>query len=737
MQYNQHNERTAPLLQRRSLDNVEVSNMKKSFWEKMSMMALAVCLCLSCLSITTAYAEETDTLNDSMEYLVNECGPRLAATPNEDKAAAYIKAQFESFGYTDVEWAKPDKNGGYTGKLTFSDGSADIYGNCYPNNPDNGAFEQIAAPLVNVGTAEAVVLPEGVSGEIIAAATFSGSLNIDLVNGVVDQIKAANAEVTVKGLLLAKKDSIKVTSPGKADRDAMNKSAIPCVVTTQYFLDKAIDKADLLVSVERYELAKTNAVIATKPAATDDPDAIIIVTAHMDSVIAAPGASDNATGVAALIELAKKFSTIDNGNIQIKFAAVGSEESGGMLGSVYVVNSLSAEEKAIAINLNMDMLGGIADAAGGAKLNAVSMDINPRPLAFNLPAYLVTDGAANVTWADGIENVRIFRYGGSDHTKFAAVGIDAASMIIVTDEDDDIETINHSSADTLENNYSYDRLKMCTNLMANGIQKAIDKQLSKKAELLFTQTADGYTAQLINGAQLFKLYDAVTVTLTEILPEDAAEDAVAATAELTFTADALTQAVSVDPTAYTVDSVATGSGISDNKNAERAEQYKIFQTALVSEVEIESDAAAAVEELIDAIGEVKLSKTEQIAAAIEAFEALTEEEQAAVDNLDTLVAAVEELLEQAAEVDAVNAAIAELTDESDKETILAAKKAYDALDDEQKALITDYAKLEAAVKAVSAPQTGDTFNTALFTGMMLLSMTAAAALVLQTKKQKA
>ena len=77
-----------------------------------------------------------------------------------------------------------------------------------------------------------------------------------------------------------------------------------------------------------------------------------------------------------------------------------------MLGSVYVVNSLSAEEKAIAINLNMDMLGGIADAAGGAKLNAVSMDINPRPLAFNLPAYLVTDGAANVTWADGIENVR-------------------------------------------------------------------------------------------------------------------------------------------------------------------------------------------------------------------------------------------------------------------------------------------------------------------------------------------
>ena len=54
MQYNQHNERTAPLLQRRSLDNVEVSNMKKSFWKKMLTTALAICLCVSC--VTPAFA---------------------------------------------------------------------------------------------------------------------------------------------------------------------------------------------------------------------------------------------------------------------------------------------------------------------------------------------------------------------------------------------------------------------------------------------------------------------------------------------------------------------------------------------------------------------------------------------------------------------------------------------------------------------------------------------------------
>lgn len=763
---------------------LEVTIMKKSFWKKMLTTALAACMTLSVAFAGNAYAaEETDTLNATMNYLVEECGPRLAATPNEDKAAAYIKAQFESFGYTDVEWAKPVKNGGYTGKLTFSDGSADIYGNCYPNNPTNGTFDKITAPLVNVGTAEEVVLPEGVTGDIIAAATFTGSLNTALLNSVVEQIAAINADVTVKGLLLAKADSIKVTSAAKADRDALNKSSIPCVVTTQYLLDKAIDKADKLVGVERYELANTNAVIATKPAATDDPDAIIIVSAHMDSVIAAPGASDNATGSAALVELAKIFSTVDNGNIKLIFASVGSEESGGMLGTQYVISTLTPEEKAIAINLNMDMLGAIQPAVGNAPLNAVSMDIYcPRgtALTLNLPAYLVTNGAKDITWAEGIENVRIFKYGASDHQVFQQAGIDAASMIVVTDEDDEIETINHSSADTLENNYSYDRLKMCTALMANGIQTAIDKQLSKKAEILFAETADGYTAELVNGAQLFKLYDKVEVTLT-------AEDA--ATETLTFAADVLTQAVAADPAACTIAAVGSGTGIADNKNAERNEGLKNFAAALVCEVEIESNAAAAVEELIDAIGDVTLAKAEQIIAAAEAAEALSEGELAGVDNLDTLISAVEELVELALEVEAVNEAIANLNEESeaeevmavqdaydaltdeqktyiedvakleaaveaaevelvndaiealpedaDKETVLAVKAAYDALSDAQKALITNYAKLEAAVKAVAAPETGDMTPVALLSGLMSMSLLAAAAAVLQLKKQKA
>ena len=58
-------------------------------------------------------------------------------------------------------------------------------------------------------------------------------------------------------------------------------------------------------------------------------------------------------------------------------------------------------------------------------------------------------------------------------------------------------------------------------------------------------------------------------------------------------------------------------------------------------------------------------------------------------------------------------------------------------DAEQKAMVSNYSKLLAAEKALKAPATGDTFNATWCIALMTISMLAAAALVLQTKKQKA
>jgi Zn-dependent M28 family amino/carboxypeptidase len=65
-------------------------------------------------------------------------------------------------------------------------------------------------------------------------------------------------------------------------------------------------------------------IIVTK-AGKDKKDKIIIICAHYDSVLGSPGADDNASGVAALLELARLFSQLDL-NKTLKFIAFTNEE---------------------------------------------------------------------------------------------------------------------------------------------------------------------------------------------------------------------------------------------------------------------------------------------------------------------------------------------------------------------------------------------------------------------------
>ena len=102
-------------------------------------------------------------------------------------------------------------------------------------------------------------------------------------------------------------------------------------------------------------------------------------------------------------------------------------------------------------------------------------------------------------------------------------------------------------------------------------------------------------------------------------------------------------------------------------------------------------------EKIDAIGEVTLASEEAIAAARAAYEALTEAQQAQVTNYDKLTAAEARLtdLKAAKAVDDLIDAIGEVTLESE-EAIAAARAAYEALTEAQKAEVKSYDKLTAA-----------------------------------------
>ena len=108
-------------------------------------------------------------------------------------------------------------------------------------------------------------------------------------------------------------------------------------------------------------------------------------------------------------------------------------------------------------------------------------------------------------------------------------------------------------------------------------------------------------------------------------------------------------------------------------------------------------AAKAVDDMIDAIGEVTLESEETITAARAAYGALTEARQAEVKSYDKLTAAEARLadLKAAKPVDDMIDAIGEVTLESE-DAIAAARAAYEALTEAQKAEVKSYDKLTAA-----------------------------------------
>ena len=117
-------------------------------------------------------------------------------------------------------------------------------------------------------------------------------------------------------------------------------------------------------------------------------------------------------------------------------------------------------------------------------------------------------------------------------------------------------------------------------------------------------------------------------------------------------------------------------------------------------------AVAAVKELIDAIGEVTLESGDAIDAARAAYDKLPEAKKVLVDNYEKLTAAEEAytaLVDAAAAkaVDDLIDAIGEVTLESG-DAIKAARAAYDALTDTQKELVKNYEKLTAAEEAYTA-----------------------------------
>ncbi|WP_089127371.1 M28 family peptidase [Tolypothrix sp. NIES-4075] len=81
----------------------------------------------------------------------------------------------------------------------------------------------------------------------------------------------------------------------------------------------------------------------------------ILIAAHYDAVPGTPGADDNATGVAVLLELARMFAT-EPAKYPLRLVAFDMEEY-GLLGSADYAAKLKQEKRSLRLMMSLEMLG--------------------------------------------------------------------------------------------------------------------------------------------------------------------------------------------------------------------------------------------------------------------------------------------------------------------------------------------------------------------------------------------
>ena len=480
-----------------------------------SMIMTLSCGFVSASSGGSYKASDAERLHSHVEAQSEGIGVRLMGTPNEKAAAEYIKGAFAENGYDAEiqEYQLPENRASSVAAINIGD--KEYYGNYYYS----GELDTISDPAVKNFT---LTDPKEEDLTCIDGWDVEKGSAVVVNNGIFKKLQLlseAKAEANPDYQALSAEDFLKMAiekaEAGDAAalivyNDETNRSlrlsnvtgnSIP-VFAFNRTVGEELNDSKAVTQISIIERGPSWNVYAVKEASTAEPNAIIHVTGHLDSVMGSPGATDNASAVAALLELARLYKDVDTGGVEIRFIAVGGEE-GGLNGSRAYVKSLTDEEAAISINFNMDML-----STSWAGADTVSLDINPYGSAeFNIAAALIITGSEDLNLIEGTKNLRWFQYGASDHVSFYEREIDAASMIRTTDETDDIEPVNHTADDSMTANYSKARLEECTNMVSKGIARAIDNKLSKV--LIGSIDEKDNQVTVVNAKDLSYLYEAV------------------------------------------------------------------------------------------------------------------------------------------------------------------------------------------------------------------------------------
>lgn len=193
--------------------------------------------------------------------------------------------------------------------------------------------------------------------------------------------------------------------------------------------NKVIINATVTTSGEIKEVVSQNVIGTLNAKESKNNTPTIVIGAHYDCVDT-PGANDNASGTAAVLELARVMSQYEY-DANIKFIAFGAEEV-GLVGAYNFVENLDKNERdKIAAMINMDMVG-VGDNVGiwtiGDKASSVMADLAEVYVKKHDLAYLEPDFEDR-----------------SDHAAFAENGIPSVYFTYEVDPN------YHTDEDTIAN----------------------------------------------------------------------------------------------------------------------------------------------------------------------------------------------------------------------------------------------------------------------------------------------
>ncbi|WP_026568592.1 M28 family peptidase [Bacillus sp. UNC41MFS5] len=362
----------------------------------------------------------SENMYNTIKYL--SAVPREAGTEGEVRGVEYIESQFKSLGLETKRIPFPIYDFKTNRELAEVDG-VDLKGHAFSGSGSG----KVTANLVDVGLANDVQVD--LTGKI-ALVERGGITFVQKVKNVVAKGAA--------GVLMYNSSTNIGNNFGQAE------GQVPAVAITHEQGLELVEKlkngpvgATLDVDIEKIE--KTSYVVEAKlkPNKNKDTGQIVTIGAHHDSVHLGPGANDDASGVSAVLELARIFvnTPIDT---EVRFLTFGSEER-GMVGSSFYVSQLPKSDiNRMVAHFQMDMIGG-AEAGEDHPLGGLIM------YTIDGKKNLVTDlGAASGSRMYDVA-LPYGQLGRSDHQPFHDVGIPSALFI-----HSPVEPQYHQPTDTIE-----------------------------------------------------------------------------------------------------------------------------------------------------------------------------------------------------------------------------------------------------------------------------------------------